>query len=170
MKTIDVLLQGHGLPDILVLTAKPDDSIAVVISQLKHTGEAAQERFVFLEDVDGLLDGDAIVEELLPLAAGEDVLGPLRLHISRCRHVDVTVRFNGEPAQRRFPPGATIERVQRWAARRAFNLSPRDAAEHVLQIQGTTTRPDRDAHIGTLTEGHTCGVAFDLVPSKRVEG
>jgi hypothetical protein len=40
----------------------------------------------------------------------------------------------------------------------------------VLQIQGTTIRPDRDAHIGTLTQGHTCAVAFDLVPCKRVEG
>jgi hypothetical protein len=81
-----------------------------------------------------------------------------------------TIRFNGENTTRRFPPSATVERVRRWAARRAFHLSPRDAAEHVLQIQGTTIRPDRDAHIGTLTQGHTCAVAFDLVPCKRVEG
>jgi hypothetical protein len=40
----------------------------------------------------------------------------------------------------------------------------------VLQIQGTTIRPDRDVHIGTLTQGHACAVAFDLVPCKRVEG
>jgi hypothetical protein len=170
MKSIDVLLQGHGLPDIAVLTAKPDDTIAAVLIQLKHTSEKEGERFVFLEDVDGPLDGDAVVEELLPLPADDDVLGPLRLHISLCRHIEVAVRFNGENAKRRFPPSATVERVQRWAARRAFHLPPRDPAEHVLQIQGTTIRPDRDVHIGALTQGHACGVAFDLVPCMRVEG
>ena len=111
-----------------------------------------------------------MVEELLPLSADDEVCGPLRLHVTRCRHIEVTVRFNGEDAARRFPPSATVERVRRWAARRAFHLSPRDAAEHVLQIQGTTIRPDRDVHIGTLTKGETCAVAFDLVPCKRVEG
>ena len=82
----------------------------------------------------------------------------------------IQVRFNGETEKRHFTPSATVERVKRWAARRAFHLSPRDAAEHVLQIKGTTTRPDRDVHVGTLTHGHSCAVAFDLVPSQRVEG
>ena len=30
MKTIDVLLQSHGLPDIAVLEAKPDDEIDAI--------------------------------------------------------------------------------------------------------------------------------------------
>lgn len=169
MKSIDVFLQGHGLTDIAVLTAKPDDTIANVLATLEVA--KADDLLVFLEDVAGPLDADAVVEELLPIAAeGEAVAFPLRLHITKCRQVAVVVRFNGEEANRRFPPSATIARVHRWAARRAFVLSPRDAAEHVLQIQGTTTRPDRDVHIGTLTEGSVCAVAFDLVPRKRVEG
>ena len=167
MKSIEVLLQGHGLSDIAVLAAKPDDTLAVVVAQLNH---GAGEFLVFLEDIDGPLHVDTLVEELLPLAADDDMCGPLRLHVTRCRHIEVMVRFNGENAARRLPPSTTVERVRRWAARRAFHLSPRDAAEHVLQIQGTTIRPDRDAHIGTLTQGHTCAVAFDLVPCKRVEG
>lgn len=170
MKSIDILLQGHGLTDIAVLTAKPDDTLAVVVAQLNPTDGAGGELLVFLEDVDGPLHVDALVEELLPLSADDDVCGPLRLHVTRCRHIEVTVRFNGENAARRFPPSATVERVRRWAARRAFHLSPRDAAEHVLQIQGTTMRPDRDVHIGTLAKGEICAVAFDLVPCKRVEG
>ncbi len=103
-------------------------------------------------------------------APDETIVVALRLHVTHCRHIEVSVRFNGEDAKRRFPPSATVARVHHWAARRAFHLTPRDAAEHVLQLQGTVKRPDRDVHIGTLAEGKMCAVAFDLVPRKRVEG
>jgi hypothetical protein len=169
MKTIDVLLQSHGLADIAVLEAKPDDTLAKVVSKIDLPG-TKEGRHLFLEDVDGVIDGHAVIEELLPLPPDDDAIGPLRVHVSHCRHVEVAVRFNGETEKRRFTPSATVERVRRWAARRAFHLPPRDAAEHVLQLQGTTTRPDRDVHVGTLTHGHSCAIAFDLVPSQRVEG
>lgn len=169
MKNIDVLLQSHGLADIAVLEAKPDDTLAKTLAKIELPGDK-DGRLLFLEDIDGAIDGHAVIEELLPLAPDDDAAGPLRIHVSHCRHVEVSVRFNGETEKRRFTPSATVERVKRWAARRAFHLSPRDAAEHVLQITGTTTRPDRDVHVGTLTHGHTCAVAFDLVPCQRVEG
>ena len=169
MKSIDVLLQGHGLPDIAVLSAKPDDTLAEIVRKVDLPG-AKEGRLLFLEDIDGPIDDHAVVEELLPLPPDDDAVGPLRLHVTHCRHVEVSVRFNGETKKRRFTPSATVERVRRWAARRAFHLSPRDAAEHVLQIHGVTTRPDRDVHIGTLVQKHGCAVAFDLVPCQRVEG
>src|SRR5690242_8696174 len=169
MKTIDVLLQSHGLADIAVLEAEPGDTLAKTVSKIDLPGEK-EGRLLFLEDIDGAIDGHAVIEELLPLPPDDDAVGPLRIHVSHCRHVEVSVRFNGETEKRPFTPSATIERVHRWAARRAFHLSPRDAAEHVLQIKGTTTRPDRDVHVGTLTHDQTCTVAFDLVPSQRVEG
>lgn len=171
MRTIDIFIQGGALPEVLVGHAAPTHSLADVLANLKppiflHDGE-----LIFVEDLHCPLNLEALVEELLPLCADDEaVADPLKLHISRCRQVEVSVRFNNEQATRRFPPGATIGRVHHWAARRAFGLSPRDAAEHVLQIQGTQKRPDRDVHIGTLTQGTSCGVAFDLVPRKRVEG
>jgi hypothetical protein len=169
MKTIDVLLQSHGLPDIAVLEAEPWDTLAKTMSKIDLPGEE-EGRLLFLEDIDGVIDGHAVIEELLPLSPDSDPVGPLRMHVSHCRHVEVSVRFNGETEKRKFTPSATIDRVHRWAARHAFHLSPRDAAEHVLQITGTNNRPDRDVHVGTLTHGHTCAVAFDLVPCQRVEG
>lgn len=170
MKSIDVFLQGHGLSDIAVVPAQAGDTIAAILAKLGHADYAQADVLVFLEDIPAPIERNAIVEELLPLAPDEDMIGALRLHVTRCLKVKVAVRFNGETKSRAFPPSATVERVRRWAARRAFGLSPRDAAEHVLQIQGTTTRPDRDTHIGALTDGKACAVAFDLVPSKRVEG
>lgn len=167
MNCVDVLLQAHGLADITVLSVKPTATLAEVVSNISVSHK---DRLLFLEDVDGPVDNHAVVEELLPIAVDDTAIGPLRLHLARCRHVDVVVRFNGEKVERLFTPSATIERVRRWAALRAFQLPPRDAAEHVLQIQGSTDRPDRDVHVGTLTTGHACQVIFDLVPCQRVEG
>ena len=170
MKALQVFLQGHGVADIAVVDASPEDTVADVVGKSDLADAKEGDHLIFMEDIACALDRDAIVEELLPLAADDDVVGPLRLHCTRCRKIDVVVRFNGEEAKRHFPPGTTVERVRRWASRRAFKLAPRDAAEHVLQILDKTTRPDRDLHIGAVAEHGTCAVAFDLVPSKRVEG
>ncbi|MDE2133259.1 MAG: hypothetical protein KGJ49_01515 [Alphaproteobacteria bacterium] len=171
MRPIDVFIQGEGLADIMVASTAPHHSLAEVLAALEHPILKEEGFLVFIEDVPVPLDPETIVEELLPLATADDaILVPLRLHVSHCHHIDVSVRFNGEDAKRRFPPSTTIARVHHWAARRAFHLAPRDAAEHVLQLQGSTKRPDRDVHLGSLTDRKICAVAFDLVPRKRVEG
>jgi hypothetical protein len=171
MRSIDVFVQGEDIAEILVGRAAPIHSLAEALANLERTVPQREGLLIFVEDMHTPIDPETIVEELLPLCADEEaILMPLRLHVTRCRHVEVSVRFNGEHVKRRFPPGVTVGRVHHWAARRAFGLSPRDAAEHVLQIHGTQKRPDRDVHIGTLTGGATCSVAFDLVPRKRVEG
>jgi hypothetical protein len=54
--------------------------------------------------------------------------------------------------------------------KQGFNLSEIDAAEHTLQIAGSTSQPDDDAHLGTLTSGAQCEVSFDLVAKVRVQG
>ena len=171
MRPIDVFIQGGEFADVLVSCAAPIHSVSKVLASLDRPVANGEGVLIFVEDMPAPIDPETTVEELLPLCSDDEaIIVPLRLHVTRCRHVDISVRFNGEEAKRRFPPGATVARVHHWAARRAFGLSPRDAAEHVLQIHGTQKRPDRDVHIGTLTSGTTCAVAFDLVPRKRVEG
>ena len=170
MNQVDIFVQGHGLSDITVLPGKPEDTIAIVLSKLDQAEAKDENLLVFIQDSPCAVDRGVLIEELLPLTTDDETLGPLCLQVTRCRKIEIVVRFNGENKQRSFPPGTIVERVRRWAACRAFGLSPRDAAEHVLQLQGTTTWPDRDIHVGTLTDGKTCAVAFDLVPSKRVEG
>ena len=171
MCTIDVFIQGEGLTDILFASAAPHHTVADVIANLKPLVAKSEGLLIFVEDLSAPVDLETVVEELLPLDADEAAIAcPLRLHMSHCRHIDISVRFNGEDAKRRFPPSATVARVHHWAALRAFGMTPRDAAEHVLQLQDSTSRPDRDIHIGTLTGDNACCVAFDLVPRKRVEG
>ena len=171
MRAIEVFIQGGEISEILVATATPVDSLASVLTALERPIVAKDQTLIFVEDIHCPLDPETALEELLPLCLDDDAITPpLRIHVTKCRHVEVSVRFNGEPVKRRFAPGATVGRVHHWAARRAFHLAPRDAAEHVLEVVGTHKRPDRDVHIGSLTGGSACAVEFELVPRKRVEG
>jgi hypothetical protein len=171
MRSVEVFIQGGELAEMQVATAAPADSLAGVLAALERPISLQDQMLVFVQDMHCPIDPETAVEELLPLCSDEEsIVPPLHIHVTKCRHVEVSVRFNGERVKRRFPPGATVGRVHHWAARRAFHLAPRDAAEHVLEIAGSHKRPDRDVHVGTLTGGAACSVEFDLVPRKRVEG
>src|ERR1700742_2080070 len=105
MNAIEVFIQGAGFPEILVATAAPPDSLARVLAALERPIVLDGEILIFPEDAHGALDPETAVEELLPLGACEEAIAlPLRLHLTTCRHVEVSVRFNGEHAKRRFAP------------------------------------------------------------------
>lgn len=91
-----------------------------------------------------------------------------RIHIHRCHRIETTLQFNEVREVMHFPPSATIERVKK-AFVKSIKMSPVDATEHVLQLCGTTDRPEPDTQIGALASG-CCTVCFNLVPIKRIEG
>jgi hypothetical protein len=165
---MEILLQGEGLADIQIIELEAarshvSDVIAAAARAQGHEG-STEELLVFVEDASEPLDPNAVVPANEP---GK----PLRLHVHRCRSVTADVTFNGRTVEHRFGPGTTVQTVKRWATGDAgFKMTEADAAEHVLQLTGTTTRPEPDTHIGALTTGGECRVRFDLVPLKRVEG
>lgn len=170
MQEVNVFIQGPCLPDIEVVTADLGDSLNQVVDKLSRSDLEKDGQLIFVEDFPCPVARESIVEELIPLCPIEATPAPLRLHVTCCGAVKVEVRYNGVARHRVFPPSATIERVRRWAARRAFCFSPRDAADHVLKLQGDSKRPDRDLHVGVLVKAAGCSVSFDLVPHQRVEG
>lgn len=93
----------------------------------------------------------------------------VRVHLHRCNHIEVHVRFGGEVVKHQFRPATTVGRVRQWAGHK-LGMQPGDIAEHVLQIAETTEQPDVDVHIGTLTKCPECAVTFDLVPAHRING
>ncbi len=93
----------------------------------------------------------------------------IRVHLHRCKHVEVYVRFANETVHRKFRPATTVGRVRNWAGRK-LGMDPGDIAEHALQVAGTTEQPDVDVHIGTLARCLQCSVTFDLVPAHRING
>ena len=163
MKSIDLFYQGEGLGEMKHLEIEPDATFAILKSRLAEIHGVAGDVLVFLEDEDDPI-GD---EEPLKEHAAQKAL---KVHLHRCRHVEVTATFNGETVERRFAPGATIARVKRWAAESKFGMSEEEAGEHVLQIAGTHERPAMGTHIGSLTNCKVCALAFDLVADERVNG
>lgn len=163
MKSIDLFYQGEGMGEIAHIEIEPDVTFASLKARLAEKHGVTTDAMLFIEDEDEPID-DAVRVKDRATAKG------LKVHIHRCRHVEITVTFNGETVERRFSPSATVARVKRWAAERKFGMSEEEAGEHILQIAGTHDRPAPGMHIGSLTDGKVCGLAFDLVADERVNG
>ena len=164
---IEVFLQGESIPEIALVRVRSDGRVSDLLTAAGAGGLALpdqSEAVVLLEDE----------SEPLALDAHLTVVGVrnrARVHVHRCRRVEVTVNFNGDERSETFPPSATVARVKRWAvSKRGFDLNEVDAAEHLLQVCGSSVRPDEDTHIGTLFQSPRCDVCLDLVPKQRVEG
>lgn len=163
MKSIDVFYQGEGVAEIAHIELELDATFAALKARLVENHKIPVDALLYIEDEDEPID------EGVPLKERATSKG-LKVHIHRCRHIDVTVTFNGETVERHFPPSATVTRVKRWAAEKKFDMSNDEAGEHVLQIAGTHNRPAPGTHIGALTDGKVCALAFDLVPDERING
>jgi hypothetical protein len=167
MARIQVFIQGEGVREIRVLDLPADATVRDLVAAAAADGFAAAgdgKVEAFVEDTD-----DALAPGMTLAAAG--IGNQSSVHVHRCKRVAITVHFNGEKNSQAFGPGATVHRVKQWAVgKKAFDLTPVDAAEHVLQVTGGTERPDEDVHIGTLVATPSCALAFDLVAKVRVEG
>lgn len=168
MADIDIFLQGEGIPEITLLRLPGHGKVRDIL-------DAAQERGLCLAgDEHSLLlllenTEDAVALDLLLEEA--HIGHRSRVHVHRCRRLEVTVNFNAEHRTHAFSSAMTVERVQRWAVGEdGFNLPDIDATEHLLQLCNSNIRPDEDTHIGSLVQFPTCRLCFDLVPKVRVEG
>jgi hypothetical protein len=161
MQSIPVFYQMENHAHVEHVNFSPDNTLADVLNAIraKHGTDAASH--LFLEDADEPAD---LRKRLQDLGESKGV----KVHVHRCKRIEVSVAFNGTK-QRTFPPAATVARVKRWVTD-AFNMSPEDAGEHVLQLAGTTDRPSPGTHLGSLATHPHCHVRFDLVPNERVNG
>lgn len=169
MKSIKIILQCEGAAEVLDGDVEDQLTVSEALAVLGAKDIGQDGRLVFAEDRDGPVDLHTPVQGLVP-SKSEGGVAVVRLHHGRCRHVTINVTFNGVTKSRDFPPVTRVAHVHHWATHNAFEMSQRDAAEHVLELVDSDDRPDPDTQIGTLTSGKLCAVAFDLVPFKRVEG
>lgn len=165
MSKIDILLQGEHLSDIVLVCLPEGATFELLLDEAAKHRRGCDDGghfLIFLEDEDEPLEPRCAV---IPHEPGR----PHRVHVHRCRTVEVTFAFNGQIKSESFSPARTVGSVKRFAAEKLFGMNPKDAAEHVLQIAGTADRPEPDTHLGALVRGH-CELSFDLVPLSRVEG
>lgn len=163
MASIDIFYQGEAVQGIQHLEVAADATFGVVKRLLLDRHAGLETALLFIEEQEEPIEDSVRVQDCAT-ATG------LKVHLHRCRHVETTVAFNGQQVERRFSPAATVARVKHWAAVEKFGMNAEEAGEHVLQIAGKHDRPAPGTHLGTLTDGRVCGVAFDLVPDQRVNG
>jgi hypothetical protein len=160
---IDVFYQGEDLREIEHIEVEPTNTFGALKAALIEKHALPVDVLIFVEDADEPADETVVVAEFGGRSG-------VKAHVHRCHHVEVEVRFNNETVRHSFRPGVTIARVKHWAAEDKFKMTPEEASEHVLQIQGTQDRPSPGTHLGTLASCPKCKVAFDLVPDHRVNG
>jgi hypothetical protein len=161
-----VYIQSEHFPDIKLIEIDDDATIEELkraVLGLLPPGTDATELTLSVEDDEDDAQSGATHVKHLKKEHG------VRVHLHRCKHVDVHVRFGAEVAHRRFRPATTVGRVRLWAGHK-LGMAPGDIAEHVLQIAGTTEQPDVDIHVGALTKCPQCSLTFDLVPAHRING
>lgn len=164
---VELFIQGEGIPKITLVKLDPKDTVGDLVKIVREQGLSApgdSEVCVFVENTDVSLE--------LVLKIDEVGLGPRsRVHIHRCKDVEVTVNYNQDQKKGFFPPSATVEWVKEWAVGKdQYDMSPVDAAEHVLKVCNSGDQPDGEVHIGTLVKFPDGTLCFDLVPKQRVEG
>lgn len=168
MEKIDVFVQGEGVKEVILVQVAENGRVRDLIEIAKEhgirVGGESDPSGVFLEEGEDALFAEAFLGDVGIRHRGH-------VHIHRARQIDVMVSYNGRQEARTFPPSATVGRVKKWAvSKKVFNLSEVDAAEHVLQIAGSSERPDETTHLGTLLTYPAHEIHFDLVPKVRVEG
>ena len=163
MEQLTVFYQAEGVASVEVIEIERETTIAALREVLGKKHGWPAEVALFVEDVDDELDPTILVREF-EIAAGT------KIHAHRCRKIDVAVSFNGATLPYAYGPSATIARIKRHAAIDGFHLSEDAAAEHVLQIKGSTAQPAAGTHVGSLVRHPECRIAFDLVPKHRVQG
>jgi hypothetical protein len=158
-----IFIHLHGRPEIL----EAELSEAATIGELNDALAAAgididAETFVFVDESENHLAGERH-HPIKGLKHGS------RIHVCHCKRIRTTVHFLDKTGEREFAPGSRVRAVKEWAVL-TFNLNPKDAAEHVLQLCNSTKRPPSDTRLSELLNLHECALCFDLVPEKRVEG
>lgn len=164
MSQIQLFLQCEGHPRIEMVTLSADASVTDLLAAARRCGlasECAEAALVFGPEGDDPLQVD------LPLNK-QGIRDKHRVHVHRCRQIEVTLHFNELTEQFHFPPSATIDRVKRRFVHK-IGMTPVDATEHVLQLCSSSDRPETDIQIGSLVK-HCCSLCFNLVPIKRIEG
>lgn len=160
--TTTIFIQSHDRPGIIEAALKEAATLGDLHDVLVAAGLPINaDTFIFIDEAEECLHGE--LRQPLP-----GIKRGARIHVARCKRIKATVHFLDQTDEHDFPPGVRVRAVKTKAVH-AFHMTPADAADHVLQLCGSTERPASDTPLHELVKG-ACSVCFDLVPEKRVEG
>lgn len=157
-----IFIQTHDRPGIIEAALKDDTTLGDLLDAMASANVTIDnDTFIFIDEAEKHLNGER--HQHLP-----SIKRGARIHVTRCKCIKTTVQFLDKTEEYEFPPGVRVRAVKAQAVH-ALHMTPQDAADHVLQLCGSTERPASDTPLHELAKGG-CSVCFDLVPEKRVEG
>lgn len=164
MNTLKLFVQAQGSERTELVELPQSAVVKDILTAARDKGVAvpSDDVLVFREEHEEPVDVGSSLH-----AAG--IKDKSRIHIHRCRTIDVLIHFKAQDAHKLFAPSATLAKVHKWAANK-FLPSELDRTEHELQICDTDNRPNPNTQVGALVKDGKCHVCFDLVPTERVEG
>ena len=158
----EIFVHFGGQKEVCGFELAEEHSVRSFIGRLTKEGHLPESKpeewIVCLEDSDEELAHDSRL----------DVGKHKRLHVCRCKQVEVTVIFNGAPKSHHFLPGTTLRKVTHWA-REQFTVDKKEKL--VLRADNTESEPlDADSHVGSYVPHHHCKVTFYLTPTHKING
>lgn len=163
-KVIEVYVHGEGTPSKTFKIAE-DATIADLVKQAQQAGHLKPEDGhafkICLENEDDERDHH---QPLHACGVGHKS----HVHCHRCKHINVTVAYNGVTKSHSFTPAATGQKIKKWALKE-FDLKGADASDKVLRFENETEL-DPEAHIGTFASFPACSVQLLLTALVEVNG
>lgn len=158
-----VLVGGAGKPELLKITIKTGAKLQEIVEVMaKEGGFSPKGAFLFIEDQDGPLNLELIVDEKYDRRKVH--------HVHRARTIEVFVCYGPEEKKRSFSPSTTIGKVLAWALK-VFNIDPEKAPEMRLALEGSEEPLDNNTHIGSLVQhNHENKLKLCLVRPPVVNG
>jgi hypothetical protein len=162
MTKIPVFVQVHGRQGLIEVEVPETVTLGDLHEALKAAGIPIEDALIFVDESEEP-ETRPHHEHLPHMKHG------CRIHVCHCKRIKTTVHFAHKTVEHEFAPGTRVRAVKALAVKK-LEMDARDAAEHVLQLCGSTDRPASDTPLAQLVHHHRCEVCFDLVPDKRVEG
>lgn len=154
---IEMLVEGEGLADVQVIRVRKGSRGREIVSAVaKMGGYPPDEAVLFVEDGDGPLDLEAVVEE----PAARQVH-----HVHRAQHVDVIIYYQNQQVERRFRPSTRVQRVLDFAVGPdGFkNIDRAIVPELELALHNTKAALPKNAHIGRFIRHPEHRLELDLI-------
>ena len=99
--------------------------------------------------------------------------GPGEVIVHGCREIAVTVDYTGKGVPVRARPSERLSDVRAQAVQelvREHGLDPKQAADLVLRLPGTTAELPEASPVGAYVPKGTCALTLDLVHAVRPQG
>jgi len=99
--------------------------------------------------------------------------GPGEVIVHGCQEIAVTVDYTGQSVPVRARPSERLSDIRAQAVQeleREHGLDPKQAADLVLRLPGTTAELPEGSPVGAYVPKGTCALTLDLVHAVRPQG